>query len=118
MSVTPVSALASARPMAFSAASLRNAAPTEQRAAVAAQFEAILVRQLIGPSLSGMLGSGAGNGVAASVYGDLLTDTISQQLAAGQGLGLGRYLQHQLAPRGEKPADAAANPDATTPLKP
>jgi Rod binding domain-containing protein len=87
-----------ARPAGFNAAALRQAGPAEQRRAVAAQFEAILVRQLLGPSMASMLGGSTG-GVAGSVYGDLLADTISQQLTAGPGLGLGRYIERQLAPR-------------------
>lgn len=86
-------------------AALRNAAPAEQRAAVAAQFEAILVRQLLGKTMTSMLGSEGG--VAGSVYGDMLTDTLSQQLTAGPGLGLGRFLEHQLTPKGERLAAAA-----------
>jgi Rod binding domain-containing protein len=93
---------------------LRAAAPAEQRAAVAAQFEAILVRQLLGPTLTKLLDSG--EGVAAGVYGDLLTDTLATQLAAGKGLGLGRMIEVQLAPRSR--AAAAPDPTAATPSPP
>lgn len=116
MSVTPINTSVSPAPAAratapgFNAAAVRRADPEAQRAAVASQFEAILVRQLIGPTMKGMLG-GAGGGVAGSVYGDLLSDTISQQLSSGSGLGLGRMLQQQLAPRGGRPA-AAEDADA------
>jgi Rod binding domain-containing protein len=93
---------------------LRNASPEEQRTAVAQQFEAILVRQLMGKTLSSMLGGEGKGSAAASVYGDMLTDTFSQQLTAGQGLGLGRFIQQQLTPRGEKAAvqgtEQPANP--------
>jgi flagellar protein FlgJ len=84
-------------------AALRNAAEGDQRAAVGAQFEAILVRQLVGPTLTKMMATESG-GVSGSVYGDMLADTIAQQLTAGQGLGLGRYLEKQLAPKGKAPA--------------
>lgn len=83
---------------AFNAASLQQATPAEQRKAVAGQFEAVLVRQLLGKTMNSMLG-GAEGGVAGSVYGDMLADTLSQQLTAGQGLGLGRFIEHQLTPR-------------------
>lgn len=86
-------------------AALRNASPAEQRAAVAAQFEAILVRQLLGKTVTSMLGSK--ESAASSVYGDLVTDTFAQQLTAGSGLGLARMIEQQLTPRGEKPAGAA-----------
>lgn len=75
---------------------LRQAAPEVQRAEVAAQFEAILVRQLLAPTMTSMLGP---EGAASSVYGDMLTDTLSQQLTRGTGLGLGRLLEQQLTPR-------------------
>lgn len=100
-----VAALTSLTPVApthatpLRGAALRNANPAEQRAAVAAQFEAILVRQLLGPTMTKMLGSG--EGAAASVYGDMLTDTLATQLTAGPGLGLGRIIVRQLTPRGE-----------------
>jgi len=79
-------------------AALRAAAPADQRAAVAAQFEAILVRQMLGKTMTKMFGSG--EGAAASVYGDMLTDTLATQLSAGPGLGLGRIIEQQLTPRG------------------
>lgn len=99
---------------AFNAAAVRNASPAEQRAAVAGQFEAILVRQLLGPTMSSMLGGSQG-GAAGSIYGDMLADTISQQLTAGQGLGLGRFLEQQLAPPG---APAGPARPAQTPPQP
>lgn len=88
-----------ARAKAFSAASLRTADPAEQRRAVAAQFEAILVRQLLSKTMTSMLGSEK-SGPSANVYGDMLTDTLANQLTAGPGLGLGRLLEKQLAPKG------------------
>jgi Rod binding domain-containing protein len=84
---------------------LRNASPAEQRAAVATQFEAILVRQLLGKTMNSMLGH---EGAAAGVYGDLLTDTIAQQLTAGRGLGLSGMIEKQLTPR------SAAKPTTTS----
>lgn len=111
MSVTPITSQASAPSGPFNASAMRNATPATQRAAVAAQFEAILVRQLLGKTMTSMLG-GAEGGASASIYGDMLSDTVAQQLSAGQGLGLGRYLQQQLTPRGEK-TEAAA--DVSTP---
>lgn len=94
----------------LSGAALRAAAPAEQRAAVAAQFEAILVRQLLGQTMTKMLGSG--DGAAASVYGDMLTDTLATQLASGPGLGLGRIIERQLTPRGLPAASAPGSTQA------
>jgi len=76
------------------------------RLKVAAQFEAILVRQMIGPSLQSALGGGQGGG---GVYSYLLTDVIANQLASGSGLGLGRIIAEQLTPRG---TPAASTPDS------
>jgi Rod binding domain-containing protein len=97
-----------ARAAHLKGAALRAAAPAEQRAAVAAQFEAILVRQLLGKTMTSMMGSG--DNAAGSVYGDLITDTLSQSLTAGRGLGLGRMIEQQLTPRGvpAAPSDAPA----------
>lgn len=81
----------------LSPAALRKASAEVQRAEVSAQFEAILVRQLLAPTMTAMVGNEGG--AAASVYGDMLTDTLAQQLTRGGGLGLGRLLQQQLTPR-------------------
>lgn len=83
----------------LSATALEQAPAAAQRTAVGAQFEAVLVRQLLGKTLTSMVGSG--EGTAATIYGDLLAETIAAQLAAGRGLGLGRILEAQLTPRGQ-----------------
>src|SRR5947208_1694709 len=99
-SVSPGSLAPSVRARAahLTGAALRSAGPEEQRAAVAAQCEAILVRQLLSKTMTSMVSS-SNDGVAGSVYGDMLADTVSQQLTSGQGLGLGRMLEKQLTPR-------------------
>ncbi len=112
MSVTPIHSMppsAPAAPTGFNAAALRRADPATQRTAVAQQFEGILVRQLLGKTMTSMLGGEKG-GVAGSIYGDMLSDTISQQLTAGRGLGLGRFIEQQLTPAGEKAAPASSAP--------
>lgn len=81
----------------LSGAALRNADPAEQRKEVAKQFEAILVRQLLGPTMTSMLGKDGG--VASNVYGDMMTDSMAQQLTRGGGFGLSGMLERQLAPR-------------------
>lgn len=86
---------------------LRNAPEAQQRVEVAAQFEAILMRQLLGPTMTSMLGNEGDS--ASSIYGDLLTDTLSQQLTRAGGLGVGQVLQQQLAPRSKiHPSTSAA----------
>jgi flagellar protein FlgJ len=76
---------------------LRNASPAEQSKEVAAQFEAILVRQLLGPTMTSMLGKEGG--AATNVYGDMITNTFAEQLTRGGGLGLSKMIQKQLTPR-------------------
>lgn len=98
-----------ARASRLHGAALKSASPAEQRAAVASQFEAVLVRQMLGKTMSKMLDSG--DGAAGSVYGDMLTDTLAQQLTAGRGLGLSRMIEQQLTPRGT-PAAATGTPAA------
>lgn len=110
-----VSALTALRPTTAAAAggtvdtpkSAVNDPEAADRKKVSQQFEAILVRQLLGKTMSSMLGSK--ESTAGSVYGDMLTDSMATQLSAGLGLGLGRMLERQLAPRVHT---------AATPLKP
>jgi flagellar protein FlgJ len=87
---------------------LRDASPAEQRKQVAGQFEAILVRQLLGPTMNSMLGKEGG--AASNVHGDMLTDTFAQQLTSGGGMGLSRLLEKQLAPRAPR-ADLNSSAD-------
>lgn len=112
MNVTPLSVLRPAgTPPAFEAARPANAdarAGAAERKKVAGQFEAVLIRQLLGPTMSSMLGQEGG--AASDVYGDLLTDAVAQQLSAGQGLGLGRVIAQQLAPRTPSPVSPPASP--------
>lgn len=97
----------------FSAAALRNASPEVQAKQVAQQFEAILVRQLLAPTMSSMLSSEGG--AAANVYGDLMTDTFAQQLTAGSGMGLSRVLARQLTTHSSLSAKSATASTTTPP---
>src|SRR6185312_5922216 len=103
-----------ARASRLTGAALRTASEAEQRAAVGAQFEAIFVRQLLGKTMSKMMGSE--ESTAGSVYGDLITDTLAKSLTAGSGLGIGRMIEQQLTPRGVRAlsAEASAQAGATT----
>lgn len=75
--------------------------PEAERQKAAAQFEAILVRQLLSKSVSSMVG---GDSTAGSVYGDMMTDSLAQKLTAAGGLGLGKIIAQQLTPHGTRPA--------------
>jgi Rod binding domain-containing protein len=89
------------RGQTLSGKALRNASPAEQTKEVAAQFEAILVRQLLGPTMASMLGKEGG--AASNVYGDMLTNTFAEQLTRGGGFGLSRLLEQQLSPVEPRP---------------
>ena len=94
-----------ARASHLTGSALRHASPAEQRAAVSAQFEAILIRQMLGKTLTSMLGTG--NNTSNSIYGEMLTDTFAQQLSAGSGFGMAALIEKQLTPRSPV-ADAPA----------
>jgi Rod binding domain-containing protein len=77
-----------------------------QRASVAnaaQQFEAILVRQLLGDAMKPMLGTALGGAQApgSDVYQYLVTDVVAQSVAQGGGLGIAKMLMPQLTPKGE-----------------
>lgn len=74
----------------------KAAEATAQRHKVAGQFEAILVRQMLGDSLTSLMGGE--KGPAGNVYGYFLTDMISEKLTTGTGLGLGKVIEQQLSP--------------------
>ena len=99
------------------------ASPSEIKRA-ASQFEAIILRQLLAPTIEplmsgGLGGAGAGGG---GVYGYMLTDVLADSLSKGGGLGLSKMLTRQLTPRGtptvevslqsEAPAARAASPES------
>lgn len=90
----------------FSGAAMRNAPAAVQRHEVAEQFEAIIVRQLLGPTLTKMLGDS--KDTSSSIFGDLLTNSFAQQLARGGGLGLAHTIEQQITPRAAAHAPAAA----------
>jgi len=94
-SLAPASAIATAP-----GASASTATTPAERKKAAAQFEAILVRQLLSQSVGSMLG-GEGK-TAGMMYGDLMTDVLAQKLTSGQGLGLGKMIEQQLTPRTAK----------------
>jgi len=88
-----------------------NLSPTEQRAAVASQFEAILLRQFLQDCIGSMMGGAGGKSGDASgnVYGYMLTDSLAQKLTEGGGMGLAPMIAKQLTPRGASVA-APTNP--------
>lgn len=83
----------------------------EQIAKAARQFEAIMVRQLLAPSIEPMMNGGAlgaaseNSGGGGGAYGYMLTDVLSTSITEGGGLGLAGVISRQLSP---------ASPAATT----
>ena len=70
----------------------------------AGQFEAIIVRQLLAPSIEPMMSGGMGGGKESSgagggVYSYMMTDVLAGKITAGGGMGLSRMLEKQLAPK-------------------
>jgi peptidoglycan hydrolase FlgJ len=67
----------------------------------AGQFEAIIVRQMLAPSLEPLMAGGLGGGGASAgggVYGYMLTDTFARAITAGGGFGLADTFAAQLLP--------------------
>ena len=56
------------------------------------QFEAIMLRQVLGESMKPLLQGGP----SGQVYGYLMTDTLADSLSKGGGLGLSSVIQAQL----------------------
>jgi peptidoglycan hydrolase FlgJ len=92
---------------------VRPNAPADVRKA-AAQFEAILLRQLLSPAIEPLMNGGlaGASGTGGGVYGYMLTDVLATSLSQGGGLGLAQLLTQQLSPRGTPPADPAGTPAA------
>ncbi|MFT3783256.1 MAG: rod-binding protein [Nibricoccus sp.] len=67
----------------------------------ASQFEAIILRQLLAPSIEPVMSGGLGgtSSAGSGIYGYMLTDTLANSLSQAGGLGLGRMLEKQLTPR-------------------
>ena len=113
MLVPPLSTLGSA-PTARDFDAPLGASPrpdAEATARAARQFEAILVRQLLNPAIEPLMnGSATGGGTGGSgggVFGYFLTDTLSNSIAEGGGLGLASVLTRQLSPASD--VDSAAS---------
>jgi len=88
------------------ARTMRASAPEEPGKAAAQQFEAILVRQLLGDALKPVLGAEPGSEAPGSdVYQYLVTDIVAQSVAQGGGLGIAKMLTPQLTPKTAVPTE-------------
>jgi flagellar protein FlgJ len=96
---------------AVKAADKRN-----QTSVAARQFEAIILRQLLSPTIEPLMaggitgGKGAMTGGGGGMYGYMMTDVLANSLSQGNGLGLAKVLEKQLTPKGAAlPAKVAAS---------
>ena len=89
-----------AGPMQASASSSQASADVKK---AASQFEAIILRQLLKPSIEPMMGGG-GSDAGGGVYGYMLTDTLANSLSSAGGLGLGHMLEKQFSKHAAKVA--------------
>jgi flagellar protein FlgJ len=116
MSVSPISPQLSPTALAHLAAQpgrLKNLPKDQQVKAAAGQFEAILLRQFLQQSVSGLMGGDKG-GPTGNVYGYLLTDTLADKLSEGGGLGLAKVLERQLSPHSSVAHPGAGAQKATS----
>lgn len=67
----------------------------------AAQFEAIIMRQLLAPTIEPIMSGGMGGekDAGGGIYGYMLTDVLANGLSQGGGLGWARMLEKQLSSR-------------------
>lgn len=80
--------------------------------AVARQFEALLMQQVLKSARAANLGDDLASGPGSDTYKDLFDQQMAQQLSAGRGLGIADVLVRQLS--GIAPAAAPA--PASTPV--
>ncbi len=81
----------------------RTPTPADVKKA-AAQFEAIIMRQLLAPSIEPMMagsmgGGAAGSGGGGGVYAHMLTEVLADSLSKAGGLGLGNMLEKEFTAR-------------------
>jgi len=85
----------------------------------ASQFEAIILRQMLAPSMESMMSgglSGSKESGGGGMYGYMLTDTLANSLSQGGGLGLARMLEKQLTPHSAM-TDNISNGQTVAPTK-
>lgn len=82
----------------------------------AGQFEAIIVRQLLAPSIEPMMSGGMGGKESSSagggVYGYMMTDVLAGKITAGGGMGLSRMLEKQLSPKAPASSSESLSSDS------
>jgi flagellar protein FlgJ len=83
---------------------------------VASQFEAIILRQMLAPTIEPIMSGGSGGsseaGGGAGIYGYMVTDVLANSMSKGGGLGLAGILEKQLSPK--HPALTSSDNSQTT----
>jgi flagellar protein FlgJ len=89
----------------------RDPSPADVKKA-AAQFEAIIMRQLLAPSIEPMMSGsmGGASGTGGGIYGHMLTEVLADSLSKAGGLGLGRMLEKEFSARTGTAESATAAP--------
>jgi flagellar protein FlgJ len=102
MTLEPVSALSPGTGRAERAPGSPAPKPTPAEITRASQqFEAIMVRQLLGPSIEPIMkggGSDEGAGGGGGTYAYMLTDMLADNITKGGGLGLSGVISRQFQP--------------------
>ncbi|MDP3858420.1 MAG: flagellar assembly peptidoglycan hydrolase FlgJ [Stagnimonas sp.] len=96
---------------ALKAKAAGGARDEETLRAVARQFEALLMQQVLKSARAASLGDDLAGGPGADTYKDMFDQQMAQQLSAGRGLGIADVLVRQLS---GMTAPAAAGSAATT----
>lgn len=78
--------------------------------AVARQFEALLMQQVLKSARAAGLGDDLAGGPGADTYKDLFDQQMAQQLSAGRGLGIADQLVRQLSGQQGEAVSAPLNP--------
>lgn len=117
MSISAVTSVTSGAAAQAAADAFTPAKPSASEVKKAAgQFEAIILRQLLSPSIEPMMNGGLGGsgsgGAGGGIYGYMLTDVLCNSLGSAGGLGLGRMLERQFA--GGRSAATHPSDSATT----
>ena len=85
-------------PLALSAATPAHAFGAKRDVAAAKQFEAMMLSQMLEAMFAGVPTDGSfGGGFAEESFRSLLLEAVGSQIAAGDGLGIARHVQSQIA---------------------
>ncbi|ROH87763.1 flagellar assembly peptidoglycan hydrolase FlgJ [Stagnimonas aquatica] len=98
---------------ALKAKAAGNGRDPETLRAVARQFEALLMQQVLKSARAAGLGDDLGSGPGADTYKDLFDQQMAQQLSAGRGLGIADQLVRQLS--GQQGKAASPPPSSALP---